>query len=40
MRPLLIHASSKSTTDLPRRVLHFEYSASMEIAPGVWLRAA
>ena len=29
MSPLLIHASSKSQSDRPRRVLHIEYSASM-----------
>jgi ectoine hydroxylase-related dioxygenase (phytanoyl-CoA dioxygenase family) len=32
MRPLVVHASSKSTTDLPRRVLHIEYAASESIA--------
>jgi ectoine hydroxylase-related dioxygenase (phytanoyl-CoA dioxygenase family) len=32
MRPLLIHASSKSQTDTPRRVLHIEYAASASIA--------
>jgi hypothetical protein len=26
MRPLLVHSSSKSHTDLPRRVLHIEYA--------------
>ena len=26
MRPLLVHASSKATTDEPRRVLHFVYA--------------
>jgi ectoine hydroxylase-related dioxygenase (phytanoyl-CoA dioxygenase family) len=28
MRPLLVHASSKSNSDSPRRVLHIEYAAS------------
>lgn len=28
MRPLLIHASSKSQSEIPRRVLHIEYAAS------------
>jgi ectoine hydroxylase-related dioxygenase (phytanoyl-CoA dioxygenase family) len=28
MRPLLIHASSKSQSEAPRRVLHIEYAAS------------
>ena len=27
MRPHMLHASEKSTTGNPRRVLHFEYSA-------------
>jgi ectoine hydroxylase-related dioxygenase (phytanoyl-CoA dioxygenase family) len=27
MRPLIVHASSKSRSDLPRRVLHIEYAA-------------
>ena len=37
MRPLIIHASSKSESDLPRRVLHIEYAASLRIAPGLEL---
>jgi ectoine hydroxylase-related dioxygenase (phytanoyl-CoA dioxygenase family) len=32
MRLLLVHASSKSQTDIPRRVLHIEYAASDSIA--------
>ena len=28
MRPLVIHASSKSTSEIPRRVLHIEYASS------------
>jgi ectoine hydroxylase-related dioxygenase (phytanoyl-CoA dioxygenase family) len=32
MRPLLVHASSKSHSDAPRRVLHIEYAASDSIA--------
>ena len=32
MRPLLIHASSKSLADAGRRVLHIEYAASPTIA--------
>lgn len=31
MRPLVIHASSKSQTDNPRRVLHIEFAESAEI---------
>jgi ectoine hydroxylase-related dioxygenase (phytanoyl-CoA dioxygenase family) len=34
MRPLLLHASSKSQSDSPRRVLHIEYAASLVIADG------
>lgn len=34
MRPLLLHASSKSKSDSPRRVLHIEYAASPVIADG------
>ena len=31
MRPLVVHASSKSHTEMPRRVLHIEYAASESI---------
>jgi hypothetical protein len=37
MRPLVVHASSKSTGDRSRRVLHIEYAASMHVAPGLEL---
>jgi len=40
MRPLIIHASWKSRSDLPRRVLHIEYSESREIAEGFELAIA
>jgi ectoine hydroxylase-related dioxygenase (phytanoyl-CoA dioxygenase family) len=40
MRPLIIHASSKSRHSNPRRVLHIEYAASLEVAPGMRLHAA
>jgi len=40
MRPLIIHASSKSRSDLPRRVLHIEYAESREIADGFELAIA
>jgi hypothetical protein len=40
MRPLLIHASSKSQSDVPRRVLHIEYSASMAVGKGLELAIA
>lgn len=32
MRPLVIHASSKATGERPRRVLHIEYAASLELS--------
>jgi ectoine hydroxylase-related dioxygenase (phytanoyl-CoA dioxygenase family) len=32
MRPLIVHASSKSHSRLPRRVLHIEYARSTSIA--------
>jgi hypothetical protein len=32
MRPLLVHSSSKSRADVPRRVLHIEYAASADVA--------
>jgi len=37
MRPLVINASSKTTSKKPRRVLHIEYAASEELASGVKL---
>ena len=40
MRPLLAHSSSKSLNDAPRRVLHIEYAASMEIEEGFVLAQA
>lgn len=40
MSPLLIHASSKSVSDQPRRVLHIEYAEKLEIGPGVNLAIA
>ena len=40
MRPLLVHASSKSLGPMPRRVLHFEYAASEVLGNGLQLRAA
>jgi ectoine hydroxylase-related dioxygenase (phytanoyl-CoA dioxygenase family) len=35
MRPLIVHASSKSQTELPRRVLHVEYSSAHALADGL-----
>jgi phytanoyl-CoA dioxygenase PhyH len=37
MRPLVVHASSKATSDQPRRVLHIEYAATSCFAGGVEL---
>ena len=40
MRPLVIHASSKATSEQPRRVLHIEYAATEKIAEGLALTVA
>jgi ectoine hydroxylase-related dioxygenase (phytanoyl-CoA dioxygenase family) len=40
MRPLVVHASSKSTSEEPRRVIHIEYAAQREILPGMTLAIA
>jgi ectoine hydroxylase-related dioxygenase (phytanoyl-CoA dioxygenase family) len=40
MRPLLVHASSKVAAAASRRVLHFEYAASIAFEHGLKLRAA
>lgn len=40
MRPLLVHASSKSTSEAPRRVLHLEYARSASTGPGLELAVA
>jgi hypothetical protein len=40
MRPLLIHSSSKSISNAPRRVLHIEYASSLELADGIQLAVA
>jgi len=37
MRPLLIHTSSKSQSRSPRRVLHIEYTDSIDLKPGIRL---
>jgi hypothetical protein len=37
MRPLTVHASSKSTDDRPRRVLHIEYAASVHLGADIEL---
>jgi ectoine hydroxylase-related dioxygenase (phytanoyl-CoA dioxygenase family) len=37
MRPLIVHASSKSQSSAPRRVLHIEYAASPIFHDGVTL---
>jgi len=40
MRPLLIHASSKARVEEARRVLHLEYSDSLDLRPGIRLAVA
>jgi ectoine hydroxylase-related dioxygenase (phytanoyl-CoA dioxygenase family) len=40
MRPLIVHASSKSQSERPRRVLHVEYASSQFIADGIELAKA
>jgi ectoine hydroxylase-related dioxygenase (phytanoyl-CoA dioxygenase family) len=40
MRPLIVHASSKSLIETPRRVLHIEYTARMAIADSLELAVA
>jgi len=40
MRPLLIHSSSKSQINAPRRVLHIEYAASPIVDRGMRLAVA
>jgi hypothetical protein len=37
MRPLLVHASSKSRSPEPRRVLHVEYAARQSFCEGLEL---
>jgi ectoine hydroxylase-related dioxygenase (phytanoyl-CoA dioxygenase family) len=40
MRPLVVHPSSKSQSNAPRRVLHIEYAVSSAIADGLELAIA
>jgi ectoine hydroxylase-related dioxygenase (phytanoyl-CoA dioxygenase family) len=40
MRPLIVHASSKSQSEAPRRVLHIEYAASVGVGDGQALAIA
>jgi ectoine hydroxylase-related dioxygenase (phytanoyl-CoA dioxygenase family) len=40
MNPLLVHSSGKARVDLPRRVLHIEYTDSLLLAPGIQLAVA
>ena len=37
MRPLIVHASSKSRVEKSRRVLHIEYAASPALSNGLEL---
>lgn len=40
MKPLVVHSSSKSQSERPRRVLHIEYAAKSAIAGGLELAVA
>ena len=40
MRPLVVHASSKSQSESPRRVLHLEYASNSLLADGMELAIA
>lgn len=40
MRPLVVHASSKSQTEMPRRVLHIEYASAESIVQPLQLAVA
>jgi ectoine hydroxylase-related dioxygenase (phytanoyl-CoA dioxygenase family) len=40
MKPLLVHASSKSHVKAPRRVLHIEYAETTRVAAGLELAVA
>ena len=40
MRPLTLHASSKATSEEPRRVLHIEYGAVLDFGSGIELAVA
>ncbi len=40
MRPLTVHASSKATSDRPRRVLHLEYATAVDLGAGIELAVA
>ena len=40
MHPLVVHASSKSQTEMPRRVLHIEYAASESVVKPLQLAVA
>lgn len=37
MRPLIVHASSKSRSQEPRRVLHIEYAVKEDLGDGLRL---
>jgi hypothetical protein len=40
MRPLVIHSSPKAESSAPRRVLHLEYAASLDLGIGIRLAVA
>ena len=37
MRPLTVHASSKATSEQPRRILHIEYATAVDLGAGIEL---
>lgn len=40
IKPLIIHASSKSRSNTPRRILHIEYAPQAGIGTGIYLAIA
>ena len=40
LRPLIVHASSKTRSGMRRRALHMEYTASLKFAEGLELAAS
>jgi ectoine hydroxylase-related dioxygenase (phytanoyl-CoA dioxygenase family) len=40
MRPLIVHASSKAQSEMPRRVLHIEYARPVTLCDGLELAIA
>ena len=40
MRPLILHSSPKMQSERPRRVVHIEYAASLDVGDGLRLAVA